>query len=332
MVRKILLSVVYLIWSVTNVSAQAAKVSILLDLDPARVDRGAAEVESITADQQGMLYLAERVSENVIRVDPKAPKPVVVGRIEGRQIGGKIVRANGGGIAFNSQGDLFIASTPFREILRIKKEDLNPDRPGLAQTFATGTEVANAIAFDKHGNLFISGGQNGKIYRVGPAGGPAQVVAEIELYSRLLPDGKTRVDIVANGLGFDKNGVLHIADHARGAIWKLQVGADGRAGKPTLFVQSPLLEGADGFDFDETGRLWVTANERNAIVVVTPDGEVREVAKNGSKGPLEFPSAIVFVGRTAYISNFDRARRDNLDADGKDSLDGIGASIAQITP
>ena len=81
-----------------------------------------------------------------------------------------------------------------------------------------------------------------------------------------------------------------------------------------------------------SGTLWVTANERNALVTVTADGRVQEVAKNDSKGPLEFPSAIVFVRNKAYISNYDTPRRDNMDANGKTALDGIGSSIAQITP
>jgi hypothetical protein len=34
----------------------------------------------------------------------------------------------------------------------------------------------------------------------------------------------------------------------------------------------------------------------------------------------------------AYIANFDTPRRDNMDANGKTALDGIGASIAQISP
>jgi hypothetical protein len=64
----------------------------------------------------------------------------------------------------------------------------------------------------------------------------------------------------------------------------------------------------------------VTANERNALVTVAPDGTVQEVTKNGSTGPLEFPSAIVFVGNTAYISNFDQPRRDNMDANGETAM------------
>lgn len=324
--------VAYLVWFVTSVHAQSAKVSILVDLDPASAAQTVI-VESIAADQQGRLYVCDRVTGNILRVDPKAPKPVVMGRVEARQVGDKKVMAGASGIVFNQQGDLFITSGPFREVLRIKGADLNQEKPGTAQTFATGTEGANGIAFDRQGNLYVSGGRNGKIYRAGPAGGAVELFAQIELYTRTLPDGKTQQAIPANGLTFDAQGTtLYVADTARGAIWKVAVGAGGKAGKPVLLAQSPLLEGADGPAFDPTGKLWVAANERNAIVAVTPDGKVQDVAKNGSQGPLEFPTAVVFVGNTAYISNFDTPRRDNLAADGKTSIDGIGASIVQITP
>jgi hypothetical protein len=187
-----------------TMQSQSPAVSILLDLDPSSADRTVI-VESIAADKEGRLYLPERVTGNILRVDPKAPKSVAVGRIEAREIKGKKVDASPSGI-------------------------------------------------------------------------------------------------------------------------------DGKGGKPSLLAQSPLLEGADGLAFDRGGKLWVAANERNAIVTVTPDGQVREIAKNGGRGPLEFPAAIVFVGNTAYIANFDTARRDNMDANGKTALDGIGASIAQISP
>ena len=202
----------------------------------------------------------------------------------------------------------------------------------MAQTFATGTAGANGIAFDRQGNLFISGGASGNIYRVAANGGAAQTIAQIEKHSRTLPDGKTQQATVANGLAFDAKGLLYVADTSRGAIWTVAIGADGKGGKPSLLAQNPLLEGADGLDFDRSGKLWVTANERNALVTVSPDGQVQEIAKNDSRGPLEFPAAIVFVGATAYIANYDTPRRDNMDANGKSALDGIGASIAQITP
>jgi sugar lactone lactonase YvrE len=306
--------------------------SILVDLDPASADRTVI-VESITADKQGRLYLPDRVTGNILRVFPPAPNPVVaVGRIESRDLKGKKVNADPSGIAFNQEGDLFIAVGPFSEVLRIRGADLSPQKPGSAQTFATGTPGANGIVFDRQGNLFVAGGASGVVYRVGPKGGEAEPAVQIEKHTRTLTDGKSQQSIVANGLEFDRNGVLHISDTARGAIWKVPIGADGKGGKPALLAQSPLLEGADGLAFDKRGNLWVAANERNALISVTPDGVVQEISKNSSQGPLEFPSALVFVGETAYISNFDTPRRDNMDANGKTALDGIGASIAQITP
>ena len=46
--------------------------SILVDLDPASVDRSVI-VESITADKEGRLYVPDRVTGNILRVDPKSP-------------------------------------------------------------------------------------------------------------------------------------------------------------------------------------------------------------------------------------------------------------------
>ena len=81
---------------------------------------------------------------------------------------------------------------------------------------------------------------------------------------------------------------------------------------------------------DDIAAILQLKRERNAVVLVQPDGRVFDIQKNDSKGPLEFPTAVVFVEATAYVSNFDTARRDNHAADGKTSIDGIGASIIKI--
>ncbi len=305
-------------------------VSILVDLDPASTERTVI-VESITADRSGVLYTSDRVTGNVLRIDPKSPKAVVVGKVDSRTVDGKKVDPSPGGIVFDAKGDLYLAAGPFSEVVRIKAADLNPAKPGMAQTFATGVPGANGIAFDKQGTLFVSGGASGIIYSVGPNGGAAQTAAQIDKNVRTLPDGKTTQAIVANGLKFDAAGVLHVADTSRGAVWRVVIGADGKGGKPALLAQSPLLEGADDMAFNSHGDMWMAVNELNAIVSISPAGVVKTIAKNGSQGPLEFPSAIVFVGKTAYVSNFDVPRRDNMDANGTTAKDGVGASIAQIT-
>ena len=307
----------------------APTASVLVDLDPASVDRTYI-VEGIAADKKGVLFSADRVSGNLLRIDPKLPTPAIAGKIEARDIGGKKVNPDPGGTAFNAAGDLFVAAGPFGEVVRFSAADLAGGKQATAQTFATGVPGANGIAFDKQGNLFVSGGASGIVYRVAPSGGAGQPVAQIERSTRTLPDGKTQQAIVANGIEFDSQGVLHVADTSRGAVWKVTIGSDGKGGKPVLLAQNPALEGADGIAFDTKGTLWVTANEHNAIVTVAPTGEVRTIVQNDSKGPLEFPSAVVFVGGTAYITNFDVPRRTNLDSSGTASRDGIGASIVKL--
>ena len=221
-----------------GIQAGSPVVSILVDLDPASVDRTVI-VESITADRNGVLYLPDRVTGNILRVDPKSPKPVVVGKVDSRTVDGKKVDSMPGGILFDAQSDLYVAAGPFAEVVRIKNADLNPAMPGLAQTFATGVPGANGIAFDKRGNLYVSGGASGIVYSVGPNGGAAQAFAQIDKNVRTLPDGKTQQAIVANGLEFDTAGVLHVADTSRGAVWKVVIGADGKGGKPVMLAQSP---------------------------------------------------------------------------------------------
>lgn len=316
--------------SLTPTATTTTAPTILVDLDPASTDRTVI-VESITADRSGVLYVADRVSGNVMRIDPKNPQPVVVGRIAARQVNGQTTAPNPSGMAFNAQGDLLIASSAFGEVMRLRAAELNPASPGVAQTFATGVPGANGIDFDRQGRLLVSGGASGSLFRVGPNGGAAETVASVERFSRTLPDGRTQQAIVANGLAVDAAGVVHVADTARGAIWRIAFDGEGRAQRPLQWVQNAMLEGADGLAFDTRGQLWVAVNELNALVRISPSGELTEVARNGVAGPLEFPSALVFVGNTGYVANFDTPRRVNLDAGSTSTArTGIGASIARV--
>jgi hypothetical protein len=72
-----------LLGACSTMQASSPTASILVDLDPASADRTVI-VESITADKQGRLYLPERVTGNILRVDAKSTQPVVIGRIESR--------------------------------------------------------------------------------------------------------------------------------------------------------------------------------------------------------------------------------------------------------
>ena len=104
--------------------------------------------------------------------------------------------------------------------------------------------------------------------------------------------------LVANGLAFTTQGDLLIADTARGAIWKVSFTNSGALASNTgcdttftpntlclenIFVAHPLLDGADGIALDEAGNIWVSANERNSIAVVSNMACVTEVFRNAAE-------------------------------------------------
>jgi hypothetical protein len=93
-----------------------------------------------------------------------------------------------------------------------------------------------------------------------------------------------------------------------------------------VFVAHPYLEGTDGIALDRAGNIWNSANERNAIVVVTKRGGVVEVFRNpvnadglrnaadtaaGDSRILELPTSPVLFGRKFCTANSDGNRRDN---------------------
>ena len=105
---------------------------------------------------------------------------------------------------------------------------------------------------------------------------------------------------MANGLAFNKKGDLFNIDTARGALWKVEFDRHGKLKSPTgcdttftantlclsnIFVAHPILEGGDGIALDREGNIWVDANERNAVAVVTQDGKVIEIFRN----PVNLP-------------------------------------------
>jgi sugar lactone lactonase YvrE len=138
--------------------------------------------------------------------------------------------------------------------------------------------------------------------------------------------------LVANGLAFNHQGDLFVADTARGAIWKAEfdrhgnltseIGCDTTFTPNTLclnniFIAHPILEGVDGIALDRAGNIWASVNERNAIAVVSKDGRVAEVFRNPlvsnlrNTGPLEFPTSPFLSGKLFCTANSDGDRRDN---------------------
>jgi sugar lactone lactonase YvrE len=326
-------------------------------------------IEGLTGDNQGNLYTTGRqppAGENCpvwrIAANELKPKPVEVGFVE--------APCSPSGITFDAKGDLFIADAD-----RVLVLTPDPDKKPLAKVYATGVPGTNGLAFDRSGDLWTGDGTTGqgRVWRI-PAEKPASsdrvgiemfrvqpMANEVNLNAagvggvgrdvRSLPPGAITVTaisrnaqntagsqpLVANGIAFNHEGDMLIADTARGAIWKVEMYRDGSIRSPmncdttftkntlcldNILVAHPYLEGADGIALDAAGNIWVDANERNAVAVVTRRGSVVEVFRNApdnktklrNTGPLETPTSPFLLGDKFCTANSDGNRRDNSPA------------------
>jgi sugar lactone lactonase YvrE len=332
-------------------------------------------IEGLTGDSAGNLYTTGRETVAgtncpVWRIDSASPSLVTVGFIPNP------VACNPSGITFDEAGDLYIADAAGTgTVWRLTP---SASTPPVATAHATGVPGSNGVAFDRDGNLWTGDGTtgNGRVWKIAPAGGACEPaftgcveafriqpmanvlpalpsgVANVGRDNRTLPPGTINAaraatntlgsqPLVANGVAFDRDGDLHVADTARGAVWKVRFDRHGNVKNEmncdttftantlcldSVWVAHPYLDGTDGIALDRAGNIWNSANERNAIVVVTQKGDVIEIFRNpanasglrnsadpavGNNHILEFPTSPFLLGRKFCTSNSDGERRDN---------------------
>jgi sugar lactone lactonase YvrE len=302
----------------------------------------ACNPSGIAFDAGGDLYIADAASTGTVwRLSPNATTPPTATAFATGVPGTN-------GLAFDSDGNLWTGdgTTGNGRVWRIE-----PSGGACEPTFSHCIEafriqpMANVISPAAGGVTNV-----GRDVRSLPPGEiNAARAAVVQLTSPPCPNppGPPCVlgsqPLVANGLAFTRDGDLYVADTARGAIWKIEFDRRGNLKSKTgcdttftantlcldnVFVAHPYLEGTDGIALDRAGNIWNSANERNAIVVVTKRGDVIEVFRNpvvaglrNSADPeptaeanrhiLEFPTSPVLIGRKFCTSQSDGDRRDN---------------------
>jgi sugar lactone lactonase YvrE len=264
------------------------------------------------------------------------------------------------GITFDAAGNLYQADGTAGRIYTFNP---NAGSPPNATVFATGVPGTNGLAFDQDGNLWTGDGVTGqgRVWMIASCGSPPCAATEVFRIQPMnnslsfggvvpnpgvgranttIPPG-TAQNLVANGIAFNHEGDMFVIDTARGALWKVQFDRHGNLQSPTgcdttftnntlclsnVFVAHPILEGGDGIALDDVGNIWVDANERNAVAVVTKDGRVIEIFRNpvntaglrnsadpsvGNNHILEFPTSPFISGKIFCTSQSDGDRRDN---------------------
>ncbi len=313
-------------------------------------------IEGLTGDGAGNLYTTGRdlnAGENcpVWRINIKSPSLIPVGFIPNP------VACNPSGIAFDEAGNLYVADGGVAAT--IWKLTPSATMPPVATAFATGVPGTNGLAFDRDGNLWTGDGTTGlgRVWKITPSGSveeafriqPMRNGADlggdiagrgVGRENRTVPLDNAQ-NLVANGVAFDDDGDLYVADTARGAVWKVRFDRRGNVQNEmncdttftantlcldSVLVAHPYLEGTDGIALDRAGNIWNSANERNAIVVVSKHGNVSEAFRNpanaaglrnsadaavGNNRILEFPTSPVLAGRKFCTANSDGNRRDN---------------------
>ena len=292
----------------------------------------ACNFRGLAFDAAGKLYVSDQTLGIIYSVVPNAAAPpdatVFATGVPGTN-----------GLAFDSGGNLWTSDglTGLGRIWKITAAGANcaPPNPvnctevfriqpmrnsqALGGTIAGADGVGRQIRFFPTGTLTIASGT----FPVTPAGGN---------------------DLVANGVAFNTEGDLFIIDTARGALWKAEFDERGALKSPTgcdstftadtlclsnVLVANPIIEGGDGIILDRSGNIWVDANERNAIALISQQGQVFEVFRNpvnasglrnsadpsvGNNHILEFPSSPYLNGTVFCTANFDQNRRDNSPA------------------
>lgn len=341
-------------------------------------------IEGLTGDRRGNLYTTGRAPVPtrcpIWRISVESPALVEVGSIPNSP-----TACNPSGITYDAYGNLYIADANLGGVVWRLAADGSGGFTSPAtntDTFASGVPGTNGLAFDRDGNLWTGDGTTGqgRVWRIGPAGGVCERASDPYLncaevfrvqpmangagigrqINTLQPAANPQA-LVANGLAFNHEGELFIADTARGALWRAQFDRQGRLESATgcdttfrpntlcldnVFIAHPYLEGTDGIALDRAGNIWNSANERNAIVVVTRDGRAAEIFRNpvnkaglrnaadteaDNSRILELPTSPFLMGDLFCTANSDGDRRDNSPRAAGEVNGGAGTKRGKIS-
>lgn len=143
--------------------------------------------------------------------------------------------------------------------------------------------------------------------------GPVQLKKPLEKEPHLIaliPTANVKIGFGADGLTFDDDGNMYVANFADGLIYKVTFDENGNPSEPALFAKDPAMRSSDGMVYDSKRKnIFVADSVANAVQIVDLDGKVTTLASDsnndGSGGRLDQPCEVLLRGNEVIISNMD---------------------------
>lgn len=207
----------------------------------------------------------------------------------------------------NQQGVVRLTPSGQQQAYSLPLPDLRPCASVPAGTPCSPTAVdrpplANGLAFDVYGNLYVTDSFQATLWRIPPGGGAPRIWFQ---------DARLDVDFGANGIALSPCGrflYFSVSGFAQGVIYRLPLVPRPTAADLYTVVLLPG-QGPDGLAFGASGHLYVALANTNQVAILDMDGaELQRLPPAGAPQgpiPLDGPSSIAFdrLTRTALVVN-----------------------------
>lgn len=255
--------------------------------------------EGVTVDKKGNVFFPYSPLGQLWKLPKKGGSPELFGQIAGLQPGDLGIL----GLTVDRKGNVFAGVG-----------SMNPDVNGVwmfhrktgASTRLPGTEgigLPNDVAFDRHGNLYITDSPGGAVYVVRP-GGDVELFAE-SLLLQGTGDLGVGIPIGANGIEVHKE-TVYVAVTEQASIVTIPINKDGSAGEPAVYHQGPQLFGIDGIAVARKGNVYAAVIAQSTVVRVNTDKSVDVIATVDDG--LDWPSSLAFGtnknDKSIYVVNY----------------------------
>lgn len=287
--RSRLLLVVAVVLVVALIGGNAALASNHVEV-LVEFDEGQGQLpEGIAVDKRGNIFVGLAPLGQLVKIPAGTSEPTVFGQIPGINPASDLGLL---GLTTDAQGNIYAG---------VQSSNLAAngvwvfDRTSGEATRIPGSEavgLANDVAFDNRGNLYVTDSALGVIWRLPRHGAFEQwLVGDPDLAGTgALGLG---VPIGANGIEFH-HGVLYVAVTEQFSLVAVPIGPSGLPGPSEVVATFPagLFPGApDGLAIDVHGDVYVALIAQQRIVKVDGSGDVTEVFAGD---PLDWPSSIAF--------------------------------------